>query len=353
MRLRQSDPRRAGYRRVRRGRGFCYYGPDGAAVSDTASLQRIKDLVIPPAWREVWICPWPNGHLQAIGTDDAGRRQYLYHPRFRARQEQAKHEHVLEIAARLPEARERIEADLAGRGLSRERVLACAARLLDLGFFRVGSDRYARTNGSYGLTTILREHVECRRDGLIVFTYTAKGGQDRTQAVADKPTCAAIGALLKRRGPGERLLAYYERRIWHEVHSGDLNDYLKDLFGTDVSAKDFRTWHATVLAAVALAVSSATARSGATARKKAEVRAVKEVAEYLGNTPAVCRASYINPRVFELYEQGHTIAGALDALGRDHTFGRPATHGPAGRGGPQTADRIVSRAISASMRSGS
>ena len=148
MRLRQSDPRQAGYRRVRRGRGFCYYAPDGNAVSDAASLRRFKDLVIPPAWREVWICPWPNGHLQAIGTDDAGRRQYLYHPRFRERQEQAKHEHVLEMAARLPQAREQIEADLNDRGLSRRRVLACAARLLDLGFFRVGSDQYVRSKAA-------------------------------------------------------------------------------------------------------------------------------------------------------------------------------------------------------------
>jgi DNA topoisomerase-1 len=329
VRLRRSDPRKAGYRRVRRGRGFCYYAPDGTAVTDPASVRRFKELVIPPAWREVWICPWPNGHLQAVGTDEAGRRQYLYHPRFRAQQEQAKHEHVLEIAARLPEARTRIEAELAGRGLSRERVLACAARLLDLGFFRVGSDRYAQANGSYGLTTILRDHVEVHRGGLVVFAYTAKGGRERIQAVADEPVCKAIAALLRRRGPGERLLAYYERRAWHELHSGELNAYLKDLLGTDVSAKDLRTWHATVLAAVALAVSDGVARAGVTARKKAEVRAVKEVAEYLGNTPAVCRASYINPRVFELYEQGRTIYGALDALGRGLAFGQPATQGAA------------------------
>ena len=141
VRLRQSNPRRAGYRRVRQGRGFRYYDPHGAPVADPQHLQRFKDLVIPPAWKDVWICPWPNGHLQAIGTDDAGRRQYLYHPHFRLQQEQAKHEHVLEVAARLPDARRRVAEDLNGRGLSRERVLACATRLLDLGFFRIGSDR--------------------------------------------------------------------------------------------------------------------------------------------------------------------------------------------------------------------
>jgi DNA topoisomerase-1 len=327
VRLRQSDPRRAGYRRARRGRGFCYYDPSGAPVTDAQCLQRFKALVIPPAWKDVWICPWPNGHLQAIGTDDAGRRQYLYHPRFRAQQEQAKHEHVLQIAARLPEARQRIAEALNGRGLSRDRVLACAARLLDLGFFRIGSDRYTETNGSYGLTTMLRSHVECRR-GMVVFTYTAKGGRERMQAVVDPPTCKTITSLIRARGQDERLLAYRDGRTWHEVHSDELNAYLKELFGTDVSAKDFRTWHATVLAAVALAVSARAARGGPTARKRAEVRAVKEVAEYLGNTPAVCRASYINPRVFELYEQGLTVAPALGELGRDSTLGQPATQGP-------------------------
>ena len=328
MRLRQSDPHRAGYRRERRGRGFRYYDPAGVLVTDPQCLHRFKDLVIPPAWKNVWICPWPNGHLQAIGTDDVGRRQYLYHPVFRARQEQAKHEHVLDIAARLPEARGRIEADLNTRGLPRERVLACAARLLDLGFFRIGSDRYAQTNGSYGLTTILRSHVECRRGDLMVFTYTAKGGQDRVQAIADPPTRKTIKSLLTQREPDQRLLAYRHGHSWHEVHSDELNTYLKDLFGTDVSAKDFRTWHATVLASVALAVSTRAARESAATRKKAEVRAVKEVAQYLGNTPAVCRASYINPRVFELYEQGHTVSAALDGLGRDGALGQPATHGP-------------------------
>ena len=241
VRLRQSNPRRAGYRRVRKGRGFRYYDPDGAPVADPQCLQRFKDLVIPPAWKDVWICPWPNGHLQAIGTDDAGRRQYLYHPRFRLQQEQAKHEHVLEIAARLPDARRRIAEGLGRRGLARERVLACAARLLDLGFFRIGSDRYAQTNGSYGLTTILRGHVECERGGLVVFSYTAKGGHDRMHAVADTAKCKTLKALLKQRDPDHRLLAYREGRAWHEVHSDELHAYLKAMFGTDVSAKDFRT----------------------------------------------------------------------------------------------------------------
>ncbi len=315
---------------MRHGRGFRYFDVHGAPVTDPALRQRFEQLVIPPAWRDVWICPWANGHIQAIGTDAAGRRQYLYHPSFREQQEQAKHEHVLEVAARLPQARERITLDLARRGLVRERVLACAARLLDFGFFRIGSDQYAQMNGTYGLTTVLCLHVDCRNRETVAFDYPAKGGKRRVQAIVDEPTRKTIGALLRERGTEQRLLAYRDRASgtgWHEVHSDDLNAYLKEICDLDVSAKDFRTWHATVLAAVALAVSTQAARTSPTARKRAEVRAVKEVAEYLGNTPAVCRASYINPRVIELYEEGRTIAPALTKLGAEQTFGQPATQG--------------------------
>ncbi|HZU56573.1 MAG TPA: DNA topoisomerase IB [Actinocrinis sp.] len=337
MRLRQSDLRAPGYRRVHHGRGFRYFDLQGAPVTDPELRQRFTQLVIPPAWRDVWICPWPTGHIQATGIDAAGRRQYLYHPRFREQQEQAKHEHVLEMAERLPLARERISADLARRGLVRERVLACAARLLDFGFFRVGSDQYVQANGTYGLTTVLCLHVDCRNRETVAFDYPAKGGKRRVQAIVDEPTRKTIAALLRERGTEDRLLAYRERRSvgrnggngdgWHEVHSDELNAYLKEICDLDVSAKDFRTWHATVLAAVALAVSTQAARTSPTARKRAEVRAVKEVAEYLGNTPAVCRASYINPRVIELYEEGRTIAPALTALGAEQSFGQPATQG--------------------------
>jgi DNA topoisomerase IB len=327
VRLRRSDPQTAGFRRARCGRGFRYLDPAGASVTDRALRRRFANLVIPPAWSEVWICPWPSGHIQAIGTDAAGRRQYLYHPEFRRRQELAKHEHVLEMAARLPEARQRVAADLDRRGLVRERVLGCAARLLDLGFFRIGSDQYVQMNGTYGLATVLRAHVECHDRQTVTFDYPAKGGQRRIQAIVDKQTGKAVAELIRRRDPKQRLLAYREAGGWHEVHSDELNAYLKEICGLDVSGKDFRTWHATVLAAVALAVSTHAARTSATARKRAVVRAVKEVADYLGNTPAVCRASYINPRVIELFEQGRTIAPALDALGAEQSFGQPATQG--------------------------
>lgn len=325
--MRRSDLRRAGYRRVRRGRGFGYLAPDGTTVRDATLVARFKSLVIPPAWTDVWICPWPTGHIQAVGTDAAGRRQYLYHEAFRAEQESAKHDHVLEMAARLPDARIRVSEDLARRGLVRERVLACATRLLDLGFFRIGSDQYAAQNGTYGLTTLLCEHVRCRADGTITFSYRAKGGLERNLTVVDREAEKAVAALIKRRRPDERLLAYWARPAWQEVHGEELNTYLKEIFDLDVSAKDFRTWHATVLAAVALAVSTRAGRASKSARKHADVRAVKEVAHYLGNTPAVCRASYINPHIFELFEEGRTVAATLGDLGEDGRFGRPATQG--------------------------
>ncbi|MFJ4677735.1 MULTISPECIES: DNA topoisomerase IB [unclassified Kitasatospora] len=324
MRLRTSDPHRPGYRRVRHGRGFRYLAPDGRPVGD-GERARLKALAVPPAWTEVWICPYPNGHLQAVGTDAAGRRQYLYHPAFRARRDEAKHEHVVAASAALPKLRAAVERDLAARGLGRERVLACATRLLDLGLFRIGSDAYARENGSYGLTTVLRSHVTLAR-GEVRFDYPAKSGRRRIAALADPPTHAVVRSLLRSRYPGERLLVHREGRSWHEVHGSDLNAYLRETGGSDLTAKDFRTWNATVLAAVGLAVSRPAAARSEAARRRAVTRVVREVADYLGNTPAVCRASYIDPRLIELFEEGVTIAPALGGLGADG--GPVATHGP-------------------------
>ncbi|MFE9773324.1 DNA topoisomerase IB [Streptomyces sp. NPDC005931] len=329
MRLRYCRPTDPGYSRVRHGRGFRYLDADGQPLRDAAALDRIRALVIPPAWQDVWICTRPNGHLQAVGTDAAGRRQYLYHPRFRAEQEQAKHEHVLDVAERLPAVREAVEGHLGETGLTRRRVLATAVRLLDLGFFRIGSDRYAELNNSFGLTTLLREHSRCQ-GGAVLFTYTGKHGKEIVQTVADPAACRSLTALLRRRGGGDRLLAYWERPSWHEVASADVNAYLKEVAGLEITAKDFRTWHATVMAAVALAVSESVARSES-ARRRAIARACREVSGYLGNTPAVCRASYINPRVIELYEEGVTVAAALPRIGDEGTFGIPATQGPAER----------------------
>ncbi|MFC7846194.1 DNA topoisomerase IB [Streptomyces sp. NPDC001046] len=338
MRLRTTSCEEPGFRRVRHGRGFRYLDAKGRPLTDAEQLARIKALVIPPAWREVWICRRANGHLQAVGTDDAGRRQYLYHEEFRAQQDQAKHEHVRQVARTLPDLRARVAEDLAGRGLSRPRVTACAVRLLDLGFFRIGSDRHTRRNGTYGLTTMLREHVRCGR-GEIAFSYPAKGGIDLVRALVDEDAHAVVRSLLRRRRDGERLLAYWEGRAWHELHSSDLNEALRRLSGVDITAKDFRTWHATVLAAVALAVTTEAVRQTAAARRRQTARVVREVSHYLGNTPAVCRASYIDPRVFELYEQGETIAPALTRLGEHGDFGRPATQGAVERAVLELLDR--------------
>ncbi|MGV9993784.1 DNA topoisomerase IB [Streptomyces sp. NPDC003374] len=326
MRLRTSSCDRPGFTRIRCGRGFRYQDSDGQPLRDAGHLARIRALTIPPAWRDVWICPWPNGHLQAVGTDDAGRRQYLYHEEFRARQEDAKHEHVRQVARALPGLRAEVAGDLAGRGLSRARVTACAVRLLDLGFFRIGSDRHTRRNETYGLTTMLREHVSCGR-GEIAFSYPAKGGTELVRALVDDQAHAVVRALLRRRRGGQRLLAYWNGGAWHELHSGDLNEALRRLSGADITAKDFRTWHATVLAAVGVAVTAEQARATAAARRRQIARTVREVSHYLGNTPAVCRSSYIDPKVFELFEQGETIAPVLARLGEHGSFGRPATQG--------------------------
>ena len=271
----------------------------------------------------------PQGHIQAIGTDAAGRRQYRYHDLWREQRDLDKHDRVREFGAALPRIREVVCARLAGRGLTRDRVLAAAIRLIDLGFFRPGGEEYAADNGTFGLATIRKEHVTLTH-GQIIFDYVAKGSKHREQAVADDEVCAVIRHLKRRRTGGDELLAYRSGPRWHDVTSTDINDHLRELSGGDFSAKDFRTWHATVLAAVGLAVSEPAAASDGT-RKRAVARVVREVADYLGNTPAVARASYIDPRVIELYERGVTIAPALGRLGEDRDFGDLATRGSAER----------------------
>lgn len=323
-RLRRSDTSAAGLRRVPRGRGFQYLTAAGSRP-DAADLDRIRQLVIPPAWTDVWICPHANGHLQATGVDAAGRRQYIYHAAWRDRRDREKHDHVLDVAACLPAARDTAGAQLRGRGLTRERVLAAAFTLLDVGLFRIGGDRYAEENGSYGLMTLQREHVHCTKSGL-VFEYPAKSGQERMQVVAAASVRSVVCALHRRRPHGQRLLAFADSGRWHELDSADMNGYLRELFGQEVSAKDFRTWHATVLAAVGLAVSGHAATS-ASARKRAVSRTVSEVADYLGNTPAVCRRSYIDPRLTDRYLDGEAVRFPMDRLGADARPGWPATQG--------------------------
>jgi DNA topoisomerase I len=313
-RLRRSDCSAPGLSRRRRGRGFEYVDADGARADDPETLARIHALAIPPAWTDVWICPDPRGHLQATGVDAAGRKQYRYHDAWRTRRDRQKFEEMLDFARALPRLRRRVARDLRAAqdgGVTRERVLACAARLLDRGFFRIGSESYAEGNGSYGLATIRKEHVRLNGDD-VVFDYPSKSSQRRVQAVADPDVREVVAALKRRRGGADGLLAYRAGRRWVDVRSDDINEYLKAAARLDtVSAKDFRTWNGTLLAAVALARREGRV-SSKTARKRAITAAVREVAVFLGNTPAVARSSYIDPRVFDRFLSGWTIAPAQE-----------------------------------------
>lgn len=338
VRLRRSSCAAPGIERRRRGRGFEYRGPDGARIDDPEVLERIGEMVIPPAWREVWICMDPRGHLQATGTDAAGRKQYLYHASWRTHRDRLKFDSMIAFGEALPGLRRAVARDLgplaagtaalAPAELTLERVLACAVRLLDLGFFRIGSEDYAERNESYGLSTMLRKHVTVT-DQELIFDFPAKSGQRRVQAIADQDARAIVAALKRRRG-GAQLLAYRASRAWVELHAEDVNAYIKRQADGAFTAKDFRTWNATVLAASALAAAEDPAAATRSNRERAVSRAVKVVAAYLGNTPAVARASYIDPRVIDHYHAGVTIAPALAR---------------AQRSGPDLADARVRRRV--------
>lgn len=305
MRLRRSNCTGPGIRRVRRGKGFSYVDNDGERVDELEVLDRIRELAIPPAWEDVWICPYPGGHIQATGMDQRGRKQYLYHQKWRERQDQQKFDDMIEFARALPALRKRVDKDLAGAPLSREQVLACAVRLLDRGLFRIGTEDYAVTNETYGLATLKKAHVTVS-DHVLEFDYPAKHSKRHVRQVVDHEVAAVVARLKARRGGIDELLAYKDGRAWVDVKSGDINGYLKDGTGLDVSAKDFRTWGATVLAAITLAASNPAGFSP-TKRKRLITHAVKEVAYYLGNTPAVARASYIDPRVFDRFRDGIVV----------------------------------------------
>jgi DNA topoisomerase IB len=304
-----------GIARAKAGRGFSYTHPDGSTVRDEETLNRIGGLAIPPAWTDVWICREPLGHLQAAGTDAAGRRQYRYHDGWRERRDAEKFDRMLEFAHRLPEVRRRVSADLKRRDLPREKALATAVRLLDLGSFRVGSESYARQNGSYGVATIQRSHVRVSGDSL-VFDYRAKSGKRRRLTLVDPDLRPVVTRLKRRRHDHPELLAYRNGVGWRDVRSLDVNTYVKEIAGNGFSAKDFRTWHGTVLAAVSLALGGEVP-AGVTARKRASTAAVKDVAEFLGNTPAVARASYVDPRLFDRFDEGRTVRRALERAGLD------------------------------------
>jgi DNA topoisomerase IB len=281
-------------------------------VTDLDTLERVRSLAIPPAWRDVWICSDALGHLQATGIDAAGRKQYLYHPRWREHRDRQKFERMMELGAVLPKARRRIRRDLEQKGLTRERVLAGAARLLDVGMFRIGSEEYADEEGGIGLATLQKDNVSIQDDKAL-FDFLAKRGVHRVQVIDDPAAVEIVAELKRRRSGGSELLAYRNGRRWRPIRSDDINEYLKQQLGEEFSAKDFRTWNATVMAAVGLATDGR-GEATKTARKRAVNRSVKAVAELLGNTPAVARRAYIDPRVFDRYDSGWTIAGALERL---------------------------------------
>jgi DNA topoisomerase IB len=306
-RLRKTSPSQAGWTRRRAGRGFVYLDQDGLRLPED-ECERIRALVIPPAWIDVWICPFPNGHLQAVGTDAAGRRQYLYHPDWRVRRDAEKFARARILGKKLPKIRAAVDRDLALDGMPVERACAAAVRLIDLGYFRIGNDAYAAEYGSYGLTTLLREHVR-RTNGNLVFNFPGKSGVEHLVEIDDPGAIAVVDALRRRRGGPDSLMAYRNGQGWAPLTSATVNDYVRDVSGLETTAKDFRTWHATVLGAVALAESDEPGETAAS-RKRAVAATMREVAEYLGNTPAVARSSYVDPGVVDAYEEGVTIGAA-------------------------------------------
>jgi DNA topoisomerase-1 len=307
-----------GITRHRSGKTFRYTGPDGKPLRDKAALARIKSLVIPPAWNEVWICPLDNGHLQVTGRDARGRKQSRYHPRWREVRDESKYEHVLEFANALPAIRARVDHDLKLPGLPREKVLATIVRLMELTFIRVGNEEYARTNGSFGLTTLRRRHVSVRKSK-IIFNFKGKSGVQHTIDVNDRRLASIVATC--RDIPGYELFEYLDDDgNAHSIDSSDVNDYLCTITGGHFTAKDFRTWAGTVLACSLLKDFSEA--DSATQAKKNVVGAIKSVAERLGNTPSVCRKCYIHPTVIESYLSGD-MTPALKRLPKT----RPTPHG--------------------------
>lgn len=300
-RLRTSNLAGTGYRRVRRGRRFVVLDARDREVTDPEVLARVRALAIPPAWQDVWICPAPDGHIQAVGFDARGRKQYRYHEVWRRRRDRHKFARMLAFARALPDLRAMCNKHLAQPGLGRDRVLACAVRMLDIGLFRPGGAEYARENESFGLATLQRRHMRLGRQGA-TFDYVGKSGKRRMHVVDDTDVLEVLTSLGTRRTGQAELLAYEDDGRWVDVAAGDLTNYIREHAGPEFSAKDFRTWHATVLAACLVAGAEPDASP-----KRVAARVCAEVATVLGNTPAVCRTSYIDPRVFELHAAGRTV----------------------------------------------
>ena len=288
-----------GFSRRRRGKGFSYLDREGNVIRDPEVVTRIRSIVIPPAWTDVWICPWPNGHLQATGRDARGRKQHRYHPEYRAARDEAKFGRLVEFATALPRIRKRVDRDLGRPGVPREKVLAAVVRLLELTLIRVGNDEYSRLNRSFGLTTLRGRHVKV--DGTqIRFRFRGKGGAPHEVGLRDR----RLSALIRRCQdlPGQDLFQYAEDGTVHNVTSDDVNEYLREVSGGDFTAKDFRTWAGTVLAYRAL--SELPEADDERAAKRNVVEAVKRTAGALRNTAAVSRQAYIHPEVLQAYVDG-------------------------------------------------
>ncbi|MBI5162231.1 MAG: DNA topoisomerase IB [Micrococcales bacterium] len=309
-RLRRSDSSGPGLRRVKSGTEFGYRNPDGSPVRDPALRARLDALAIPPAWKDVWIAPHANGHVQATGIDAAGRRQYLYHPTWREQKDRVKFDRSLALAETLPAARRSVTIDLRRDGMPRERALATAFRMLDSGSLRVGSERYAEEHGSFGLSTLLGAHAAVVGGDTVQLRFPAKSGKEWDSDIRDADLAAAV-ALLKRRGGRAHLLAYRDERGWHPLHASEINEDVRRRTGGDFTAKDFRTLHGTIAAAVSLAEHGP--EKTPTGRKRAIAQAVREASEVLSNTPAIARASYVDPRILDLYAHGTTIDPARTA----------------------------------------
>ena len=298
-----------GIRRRKARSGFNYFAPDGEPVTDEPTLDRIRKLAIPPAWTEVWICPKPRGHIQAVGRDQRGRKQYRYHDRWRQVRDSHKYDRVIAFGRALPKLRRRIEADLARRGLPREKVLAAVVRVMEITLIRVGNREYARQNKSFGLTTLRDGHARIA-GGKAIFEFRGKGGKVHRTGFRDRRLARIVKACQDL--PGQRLFQYVgddgERRA---VESADVNAYIRDVMGEDFSAKDFRTWAGTLAAARALLAAEPCA-SAAEAKRNINT-CVKAVAGVLGNTAAVCRGSYIHPAVLEAYAAGRLSLGPAGA----------------------------------------
>jgi DNA topoisomerase IB len=297
--LRRSDPRAPGIARVPGPGGFSYAGPSGTPVTDAGTLARIGALAIPPAWQQVWISPDPAGHIQATGTDSRGRLQYRYHELWREQRDAQKFEHMLRFADALPALRAAALRDLRARGLSRDRVTASAVRLIDLGLFRIGGERYAELDHHYGVTTLLKSHVSVVRGG-IAFDYIAKEGKRRAITITDPATAATVRSLARSENGLDALFAWQRGDAWHALHSHDVSGYIATRADGHFTAKEFRTWNATVLMALLLA----NAGPAPTARQRQRViaAAIRGVAEWLGDTPSVARKAYVDPRLVSRYE---------------------------------------------------